>query len=152
RIPNGFAVYDVTGRQLGFFYGRAYPNPPGQTGFLMVDEARQIAVDFARLPELLKQTPARSEVATSPEDDKLAKLETNCPPQDALEPSRLPRAAELSVITATGSPLVKAPTTIRRSVPYEPDRRRSPRMLRRPSDTRSIRTIFLIGITVAVLP
>jgi hypothetical protein len=65
EFPNGFAVHDATGRQLGFFYGRAYPNPPGQTGFLMVDEARQIAVDFTRLPELLKQTSDRSEVATS---------------------------------------------------------------------------------------
>src|SRR6266404_4220210 len=152
EFPNGFAVHDATGRQLGFFYGRAYPNPPGQTGFLMVDEARQIAVDFARLPELLKQTSDRSEVAISPEDDKLAKLETNRSPQDVPESSRLPRAAQLSVITVTGSPLVKAPTTIRRSVPFEPDRRRSTQMLRRRRDSISIRTKFLIAIAVAALP
>ena len=24
EFPNGFAVHDATGRQLGFFYGRAY--------------------------------------------------------------------------------------------------------------------------------
>jgi hypothetical protein len=150
EFPNGFAVYDATGRQLGFFYGRAYPNPPGQTGFLMVDEARQIAVDFTRLPELLNQTSDQSEVATSPEDDKLAKLETNRSPQDVPETSHLPRAALLSVITATDSPSVKAPTTIRRSIPFEPDRRRSTRMLRRPSDPLSIRTKFLIVIVIAV--
>jgi hypothetical protein len=152
EFPNGFAVHDATGTQLGFFYGRAYPNPPGQTGFLMVDEARQIAVDFTRLPELLKQTSDRSEVATSPEDDKLAKLETNRSPQDVPETSCLPRAARLSVITVTGSPLVKAPTTIRRSVPFEPDRRRSTQMLRRRRDPVSIRTKFLIAIAVAALP
>src|SRR6266446_4270470 len=152
EFPNGFAVHDATGRQLGFFYGRAYPNPPGQTGFLMVDEARQIAVDFTKLPELLNQTSARSEVATSTEDDKFAKLETNRSPQGVPETSRLPRAARLSVITVTGSPLAKAPTTIRRSVPFEPDRRRSTQMLRRRRDPVSIPTKFLIAIVVAALP
>jgi hypothetical protein len=31
------------------FYGRADPNTAGHTGFLTMDEARQMAVDFARL-------------------------------------------------------------------------------------------------------
>ena len=142
------------GRQRGVYYGRADANRVGHTGFLMIDGARQITVDFAKQPELLKQTSGRSEVATSPEDDKLAKLETNRSPQDVPETSRLPRAAQLSVITVTGSPLVKAPTTIRRSIPFEPDLRRSTRMLRRPSDPLSIRTKFLIvtAIAVAALP
>src|SRR6266404_4802517 len=152
EFPNGFAVYDATGRQLGFFYGRVDPNMAGHAGFLTIGDARQIAVDFARLPELLKQTSDRSEVAISPEDDKLAKLETNRSPQDVPESSRLPRAAQLSVITVTGSPLVKAPTTIRRSVPFEPDRRRSTQMLRRRREPVSIRTKFLIAIAVAALP
>jgi len=56
EIPNGFAVDDATGQQLGVFYGRADPNTAGHTGFLTIDEARQMAVDFARLPELLKRT------------------------------------------------------------------------------------------------
>jgi hypothetical protein len=54
EIPSGFAVEDATGQQLGVFYGRADPNIAGHTGFLTMDEARQMAVDFARLPELLK--------------------------------------------------------------------------------------------------
>src|SRR5260370_7605213 len=74
EFPNGFAVYDATGRQLGFFYGRADPNMAGHAGFLTIGDARQIAVDFARLPELLNQTSGRSEIATSTEDDKLARL------------------------------------------------------------------------------
>jgi len=62
EIPNGFAVDDATGQQLGVFYGRADPNAAGHTGFLTIDEARQMAVDFARLPELLERTsrPRRS--------------------------------------------------------------------------------------------
>jgi len=55
EIPNGFAVDDASGQQLGIFYGRADPNAAGHTGFLTMEEARQMAVDFARLPELLKR-------------------------------------------------------------------------------------------------
>ena len=61
EIPNGFAVDDASGQQLGVFYGRADPNAAGHTGFLSIDEARQMAVDFAKLPELLKRASARSE-------------------------------------------------------------------------------------------
>src|SRR5258705_10728930 len=99
EIPNGFVVDDATGRQLGVFYGRTDPNTAGHTGFAMIDETPQIAVDFARLPELLKQTADRSKVATSPEDDKLTKLQTNRSPQRAPETSRLPRAAQLPAVT-----------------------------------------------------
>jgi hypothetical protein len=60
EIPNGFAVDDATGQQLGVFYGRADPNPAGHTGFLTIDEARQLAVDFARLPELLQHTSGKA--------------------------------------------------------------------------------------------
>ena len=40
--------------KLGVFYGRA-PDSAGHTGILTMDEARQMAIDFARLPELLKR-------------------------------------------------------------------------------------------------
>jgi hypothetical protein len=56
EIPNGFAVDDASGQQLGVFYGRADPNTAGHTGFLTIEEAHQMAVDFARLPELLERT------------------------------------------------------------------------------------------------
>jgi len=152
EFRNGFAVYDATGRQLGFFYGRTLPrtNPDtaGQTSFLMLDEARQIAVDFTRLPELLNQTSARNEVAASAEDDKLGKLETNRSSQGEPETSRLLRHAQSSVITVTGSPSAKTTTTIRRPIPFELDRRRPTRMLRGPRDRVSIRTIFLIAVVV----
>jgi hypothetical protein len=60
EIPSGFAVEDATGLQLGVFYGRADPNTAGHTGFLTMDDARQMAVDFARLPELLALSRSRA--------------------------------------------------------------------------------------------
>jgi hypothetical protein len=54
ELPTGFAVEDATGKQIGVFYGRA-PDSAGHTGIATMDEARQIALDFAKLPELLKQ-------------------------------------------------------------------------------------------------
>jgi hypothetical protein len=54
ELPNGFAVEDATGKQIGVLYGRA-PCSAGHTGIMTLDEARLMAVDFARLPELLKQ-------------------------------------------------------------------------------------------------
>jgi hypothetical protein len=54
ELPTGFAVEDATGKQIGVFYGRA-PCSAGHTGIMTIDEARQMAIDFAKLPELLKQ-------------------------------------------------------------------------------------------------
>ena len=55
ELPNGFAVEDANGQQLAVLHGRADPNTAGHTGFLTMDEARQMALDFSRLRELLKQ-------------------------------------------------------------------------------------------------
>jgi hypothetical protein len=50
EIPHGFAVEDAAGQQLAAFYGLAEPDTARQTDFLTIDEARQMAVDFAKLP------------------------------------------------------------------------------------------------------
>src|SRR5262249_29158723 len=50
EIPHGFAVDDATGQRLAVFYGLAEPNTARQADFLTIDEARQMAADFARLP------------------------------------------------------------------------------------------------------
>jgi hypothetical protein len=65
EIPRGFAVDDAAGQQLGVFYGRSDPNTAGHTGFLTIDEARQMAVDFAKLPELLEKPSVRNETLQS---------------------------------------------------------------------------------------
>jgi hypothetical protein len=44
----------ATGKQIGVFYGRA-PDSAGHTGIMTMDEARQMALDFAGLPERLKR-------------------------------------------------------------------------------------------------
>jgi hypothetical protein len=118
EFQNGFAVYDATDRELGFFYGRTDQSQPEHGTFLMIDDARQIAVDFAKLPEILKQTSDRIEVATSTKDEKLAKPETNRSPQREPETPQLPGADRL---LPTGLPFIKAPTTVPNVVSFEPD-------------------------------
>jgi hypothetical protein len=54
ELPHGFSVEDATGKQIGVFYGRA-PDSAGHAGIMTMDEARQMALDFSKLPELLKQ-------------------------------------------------------------------------------------------------
>jgi len=150
EIPHGFAVDDATGQQLAVFYGLAEPKTAKQTDFLTFDEARQMAVEFARVPELLEQTLGRSEVATFPEDDRLAKLETNRSPEGALETRRLPRVARLPAVA--GLPFAEMPTTVPKSTSFKPDEWMSTPLLTRPSDPLSNRTKFLIAIAVAALP
>jgi hypothetical protein len=88
-----------------------------------------MAVDFAKLPEVFKQTSSRSEVATSTEHEKLAKLETNPSPPGAPGIWRLPRAAQLP----PGLPFVKAPTAAPNAISFEPDGWTSTPLLRRPA-------------------
>jgi hypothetical protein len=46
-------VDDATGQRIGYFYGRADPHVARIASVLTLDEARRMAVNFARLPELL---------------------------------------------------------------------------------------------------
>ncbi len=145
EIPHGFAVEDASGQQLAVFYGLAQPS---QTDFLTLEEARQMAVDFAKLPKLIERSSGRSEVATSPQGHTPAKPQTNHSAEGAAETWRLPRRLP----AAAGLPLAEMPTTVQKLTSFEPDAWMSTPLLPRPRRRPSNRTKFLIAIAIAALP
>ena len=53
RLPGGFKVIDASGQSLAYFYARENDNDANTAGVLTMDEARRLASNFAKLPELL---------------------------------------------------------------------------------------------------
>jgi hypothetical protein len=85
EIPQGFAVEDAAGQQIAVFYGLAEPNTARQTDFLTIDEALQMAVDFAKLPAVA--------------DSRLAEMRTaikftSFEPDERMPTSLLPRPSD----------------------------------------------------------
>lgn len=52
-VGGGYAVEDADGQRLAWFYGRADAASARVANVLTLDEARRMAVNFAKLPELL---------------------------------------------------------------------------------------------------
>ena len=53
KIPGGYVVRDANGQALAYIYSRDNEDEARQAKVLMMDEARRIAVNVARLPHLL---------------------------------------------------------------------------------------------------
>jgi hypothetical protein len=54
KIPGGFKkVYDANGQSLAYVYSRENPNDAHIAGVLTEDEAKRIASNIAKLPDLL---------------------------------------------------------------------------------------------------
>ena len=53
KIPGGYVVRDANGQALAFLFSREDKTEALQAKELTADEARRIAINIARLPELL---------------------------------------------------------------------------------------------------
>jgi hypothetical protein len=53
KIPGGYVVQDVNGQAIAYIYSRENEAEARQAKVLTKDEARRIAINIARLPELL---------------------------------------------------------------------------------------------------
>ena len=65
-IPGGFKVRDATGHALAYVYSRPIAVNAGVANVLTSEEARRIAEDIAKLPELLRKLESPPSAESEP--------------------------------------------------------------------------------------
>jgi hypothetical protein len=65
-MPGGYVVRDANGQALAYLYSRDNDAESRQAKVLTKDEARRIAVNSARMPELLLAVPGETERSHTP--------------------------------------------------------------------------------------
>ena len=84
KIPGGYVVRDANGRALAWIYSRDSEAEAMQAKVLTKDEARRIAVNVARLPDLLGKHPR------SASEQLRRSLDRGRPPRGAVTPLSAP--------------------------------------------------------------